>query len=312
MLKNSITKYLSLKDEFGWKFSIKLLLGKLLSNTNSVDKTIEEELMPFYETSLQVPVNEQSCDKLMAWSLWWQGVDGMPEMVKICYQSQIRYVQNEGIEYYLLTKDNVADYVNIPSYILEKVNEGKITLTHLSDIIRILLLEKYGGIWLDLTILFVKPLKFENLCTEFFSININPEQYEPVGYGQKLTQCRWTGFLLATSTKHSFLFAYLKRAILKYWKTHSCLIDYFIMNRLIKLAYTNNSRCKFIIDSVPQTNSNLYRLLPLLNSKYDEATFNCLIEYTSCFKLSYKKKVVKTADGTLTFYGWLYKIFYID
>ncbi|MBQ2600045.1 hypothetical protein II582_01420 [bacterium] len=43
----------------------------------------------------------------------------------------------------MLTQDNYKDYVKLPEFILKKVKEKKITITHLSDIIRMALLKEY-------------------------------------------------------------------------------------------------------------------------------------------------------------------------
>lgn len=52
----------------------------------------------------------------------------------------------------------MAQYVDIPDYILQKYKQGKMTRTHLSDIVRLLLLSKYGGVWIDSTILLTNEL----------------------------------------------------------------------------------------------------------------------------------------------------------
>lgn len=69
----------------------------------------------------------------------------MPEIVKMCYRTQVKYAESNNTKIILLSKDNICDYINIPQVILDKVERKIITLTHFSDIIRIYLLEQYGG-----------------------------------------------------------------------------------------------------------------------------------------------------------------------
>ena len=204
---------------------------------------------------------------------------------------------------HLITRDNISEYVEIPLFIEEKVNKGNITLTHFSDIIRILLLERYGGIWVDSTLFFQKSLMPEYLNLPFYSIKLDPTKHQPVGFGQRLTECKWAGFILSSSCKHSPLFVYLKQSILDYWKNHNTLVDYFIMNRLIKIAYNQSKVVKKEIDLVPYSNNKMYDLKDYLNSIYTEYLYNNIIGDSFCFKLSYKMQLHKLIDGQKTIYG---------
>ena len=82
---------------------------------------------------------------------WWQGLDGAPDIVKSCIASMRRHIGSHPLV--VITRDNVWDYVDIPEYIYEKVERKIITQTQISDIQRIALLERYGGLWLDATIM---------------------------------------------------------------------------------------------------------------------------------------------------------------
>ena len=52
-----------------------------------------------------------------------------------------------------ITEKNYKDYVNMPDYIIRKQQSGEIDLTHFSDILRMMLLARHGGIWMDSTLL---------------------------------------------------------------------------------------------------------------------------------------------------------------
>ncbi len=84
-----------------------------------------------------------------SWVCWWQGLDQAPELVKICVNS-IRKNAG-GHKVIILTEDNYKDYVDMPSWVEEKREKGIISRTHYSDILRLMLLAKYGGVWLDST-----------------------------------------------------------------------------------------------------------------------------------------------------------------
>ena len=47
---------------------------------------------------------------------------------------------------------NIGGLVSFPQHIVEKFNAGKISPTHLSDLLRLELLINYGGVWIDSTV----------------------------------------------------------------------------------------------------------------------------------------------------------------
>ena len=102
------------------------------------------------------------------WSMWWQGEENCPEVVKLCWASMRKHCGSHKL--IIITKDNYQDYVTIPEYILAKVEAGSLLLAHLADIIRVNLLAKYGGLWLDSTIFVAKEIPEEVFSMEFFTI----------------------------------------------------------------------------------------------------------------------------------------------
>lgn len=81
---------------------------------------------------------------------WNRGFNDCPDMVKKCLSSCKKYNSNYNIVE--LDDQNIKKYIEINSLL----NNKNITTTSLSDIIRIMLLKKYGGIWIDATILCLK------------------------------------------------------------------------------------------------------------------------------------------------------------
>jgi len=124
------------------------------------------EAFPDNATGLNEPVYS---GKRYAWSCWWQGMEEAPDLIKTCINSQKRYLPKET-ELIIITQDNYRDYVDFPQWLLDKVEDGKVTLTTFSDVIRASLLYKYGGIWLDSTILLTEPLLLDFWDYDVFTI----------------------------------------------------------------------------------------------------------------------------------------------
>ena len=95
--------------------------------------------------------------------LWFQGFNNAPEIVKLCLQSW-KY-HNPDWNIIELDETVLKNYINIEKY-------SHINLTALSDIVRLFILNKYGGLWIDATTVCKMPLTnwlIDNLKAGFFT-----------------------------------------------------------------------------------------------------------------------------------------------
>lgn len=90
------------------------------------------------------------------WSFW----DGeMPDLVKRCIQSWQHY--NPSYLVIVLDKNSLSKYLNVDIGSLKFANHSpwaKSSAARFSDYVRLNLLARYGGIWMDATIICHKPL----------------------------------------------------------------------------------------------------------------------------------------------------------
>lgn len=153
-------------------------------------REVKQSIQPFMEqfpekvSELNSPV---ASTQIMAWTCWWQGEEQAPDIVKACIESQKKYVPG-GVKHIVITEKNVEDYIILPAYILEKVKAGDITLTTLSDMIRSALLYKYGGFWMDSTLMVLNPLDKEILNYSLYTRNLPETQY--------CSNAMWAGWFL--------------------------------------------------------------------------------------------------------------------
>jgi hypothetical protein len=79
------------------------------------------------------------------WMYWAQGWDAAPEIVKLCRQTWLRRHPDWRIE--SLDAASIKRYVDLGGAL-----DGKtIGVAHLADILRLHLLARYGGVWVDAT-----------------------------------------------------------------------------------------------------------------------------------------------------------------
>ena len=80
-----------------------------------------------------------------------QGLKNAPPISMLCLKSLFRNYSDYQIN--IVTLENASHFVQFPEHIIRKFNEGKISPTHFSDLLRLELLINHGGIWLDSCVL---------------------------------------------------------------------------------------------------------------------------------------------------------------
>lgn len=232
------------------------------------------------------------------WTCWWQGANQAPPLVRACLRRMSQIYPNRVC---LITKDNFQEYIEVPSYILEKVRKGIITFTHFSDILRVGLLAKYGGLWLDATVYCHAPLSEALLQLPVYTCRFSASNYD---YHYPYP-CFWTTFILG-GKKGSRLYSWLWGVIMLYWENYDSVIDYFLFDYIIALLYAQCPDVKDELDQVPVNNEHVLKLMTHINEAYDFQKL-CKLLDNSCFsKLSYKQKSkVLTTDGQKTFFKYI-------
>lgn len=109
-----------------------------------------------YRDVLEAPVEagEQRRSRKV-WVCWLQGFDSAPDLVKACLNSLKRNLS--GYEIVELDESNLREYAQLPDYIEAKYRAGIITRAHYTDLLRVDLLCRHGGIWIDSTVLCTSP-----------------------------------------------------------------------------------------------------------------------------------------------------------
>lgn len=228
------------------------------------------------------------------WIMWWQGDSNMPPIVKACLESVKKHI-SENVKVILLTKDNYSDYVDIPGYIIDKVEKKIISLTHLSDIIRMACIADNGGIWLDATIYVTKTIPDELLTNDFFSLSTKEDCHF-------VSMCKWCGFAIGG---RSAVFDFMKDLFYTHWHKYNSFIDYYFIDYGLRLFYDGSASFKKIVDRNAIFTENLYVLQNNLNKIYDSAIMKHIIESTMFCKLTWKGQMKSSINCKQTFYGHL-------
>lgn len=307
---NKLKKIVLLINDFGFLFTFKYCYYKKIKNYDQFINLVYEYLLNYLEDYINEFNIKQNSQKNFnnsvnkdIWVCWWQGEQYMPEFCKMCYRNIVKNTPKD-YDIHLITKYNFKEYTHIPNYIIDKMENGLITLTQFSDILRQNLLLENGGIWIDASI-WVTPNYISKIDTNlsFWSVRLDGVD-DPNVLGQLISKCKWSGFILYGKPEN-IISKFVYGAMCKYYYDHDSTIDYFIQNMIIRIAYDHIEIIRNQIDKIKPSNKHIYDLYRVMDCPYDEKIWKCYLNDTSIFKLTQKRKYNEYIDRKLTFYGYL-------
>jgi hypothetical protein len=230
------------------------------------------------------------------WIFWWQGIEDAPKVVKMCIERIKKYSGTHPV--IILTKHNYSKYVDLPEYIIEKFNKKYFTITHFSDVLRVALLYKHGGIWMDATLYLTKNISDELCNYSFYTIRHETNSDYHVCKGL------WTSFFLAAN-KGNIAFKYFRDIFFEYLKNENMMICYLLIDCIIALGYENIPIIHQMIEAVPKNNIKVFNLQTILDKEYSSEIYEDMLKKSKIYKLTYRIKFPSIRNGKLTFYGYL-------
>ena len=166
---------------------------------------------------------------------------------------------------------------------MRNLNKGIIPNAHFADYVRIALLEKYGGVWIDATAYLIDALPDYILNADLFCF-----KSEILG---KVCASNW---LIAGAQKHPF-FVQMKSLLEAYWEKENRLISYSIFHLFwfMIVHHCINSQCLWEkVPNFPDINCKL--LQKELFDTYSEERFKQIKRMSCIQKLTYKFPEEKT------------------
>ncbi len=191
-------------------------------------KKVEPALIAKYEpvmrrktTEVKGKSLEHQKDKVIWWC-WLQGFEAAPPIVKACYASVERHLPDYEIK--LIDNINWKEYVKLPGYVVEKWEKGRIPAAMFTDLLRLELLIRYGGTWMDSTVLSTGNIN-ENQNVKYLDANLFLFQYTQQG-SLPVSISNW--FISACSNNEVLMVQ--REMLYAYWKDYDCVLDYYIFH----------------------------------------------------------------------------------
>lgn len=287
LIKKSISQKTLFTDIYGYSltktgFADKYLAGQLTmyKSYSWLKKHFENDLKQI-EVELPKKQNGEVAEKRV-WICWLQGMENAPRIVQECYESVCYWMKDWKIT--VITDDNMDEYVEFPDYIVNKWRAGIISNTHLSDLLRLELLVRYGGLWLDSTTYMTEAMPSYITDSDFFVYRNGWMDMEMINMGSWLMYSKYKNNIILSETQ-SLLYGY--------WKKYNYIKNYFLMHIFFRMVTDENPKLWNQVPMINHIDSHL--LMQELPKQYDENRCKQIMQLTPIHKLTYK---VETSKGT--------------
>lgn len=229
---------------------------KILAAHKRVAK-ICEALIKEYESAHVdfdlTPKKQFDSDRII-WQYWAQGYDDVPKIVRDCLDSVDKYAADYTVV--RLDDDNLADYLDIPEYVQAK--RASYSIAHFSDLLRLMLLAVYGGIWIDATIMLSGVIPETYLLQDLFVFRRDPNEPDQkywrntyayyFGWSKGFKVNMLNSFII--SKKSNKTITDLCNLMLLWWKKNDSLPDYFFF-QILFYVYAPKDVCPIVSDTLP-------------------------------------------------------------
>ena len=210
------------------------------------------------------------------WTLWLQGEDKAPPLVKACFRSIRKNCKQELV---VLDENTIWDYITLPPEIVEKRKAGKIKHAHFADICRVELLYEHGGVWLDSTGFATSAIPEWILDEDFFVYMAGQNVGSPYSYMQNC-------FIRAR--KGAYLLDAWRAMILDFWIHENHNFDYFMHQLIFKTLVENDERAKKYFAKMPHVDQDpthalwwAYGAKPFDKKVFDDVTRDSFFQKTT-------------------------------
>lgn len=194
-------------------------------------------------------VQEPRAIPSVIWMLWDSGWNDAPYMQKSCMQSWKQH--NPEYQVRALNLTQAVQLINRSAFVSDYAWNNLATIQAKSDIIRILLLARYGGVWADASLLCMEPLHtWLNTSKEFVAYIRRDRKVKP---WHEPWVASW---FLATQTD-SYMIQTIKKAVITFWiNQKGAKYEYYWLHRIVTSLYKSDMKFREHFDGMQKMSAN--------------------------------------------------------
>ena len=252
---------------------------------------LREKYLPVVEETIarytDCPVSGEKSD--IIWFCWLQGLENAPEVVKKCFASIKKHLSDREVR--VIDSTNVGKYITLPEIIRKRHEKGQIPPALYSDMIRLELLIKYGGTWIDSTVLCTG----RNFPSEYLDSDLFLFQYTRPGTSEFNGISNW----FISSCRNHPLLIMLRNLLCRYWEDFDCTLNFFIFHMFFSMIVKERPS---LVENMPLGNSRDCLVLEhLLGKPFDASQYEKIVSKSAFHKLTYR-----LSPGTMNSVGTYY------
>ncbi len=252
-----------------------------------------------YENTFTIPY---------VWQCWLQGHENAPKIVRTCLKS----IKNEhgNLKIKILDVKNIHNFITIPKHILEKYAKGYICHAHFTDYVRVALLAKYGGTWIDATVFLTDKIPQNIFEQEFFAFkfppwcDLNSLPALEIIFSEKTRKLDMRAFSnwFMHAKSNNRLIKLIKVFLEEYWARENAPFDYFMFHFFATYIILKDAHCGNIFKNMFEINSAYAHLLQqCLLQSYDANLYAQIQASSPIHKLMHNFTEEIQADTFITF-----------
>jgi hypothetical protein len=167
------------------------------------------------------------------WTLWLQGWEAAPPIVRACRATWEN--RNPGWEVRALTQESLGEYRSAVPPIRPEIPRAAY-----SDLVRVNLLSRFGGVWADATAYCTRPLAgwIDHVTASGF-------------FAFRPAQPRMLSTWFLAASQDSYLLRAWADLANEYWTDRTALGEYFWLHQLFADAYSGDPKVRQCWDAVP-------------------------------------------------------------
>ncbi|MFC7527715.1 capsular polysaccharide synthesis protein [Actinoplanes sp. GCM10030250] len=226
-----------------------------------------EQIRTQAEQRLAAPVTSTFDQPIFMY--WAQGFTEAPPVVQACLAAL--KANNPGSRVHEITDANVRNYVDVPE-------DLALDRRHFSDVLRLLLLEKFGGVWVDATCYVTEPLR---------------PRVDAALAGSGVFAFNYTGPFISNwflaARPDSYVLHLWRAAALLWWELRGTAADNFLYHHIFEMLHHLDERFRLEWNTGTRLNSKPpHALQAVMFRPYDPDTYQMIVEGAFAHKLQYK------------------------
>lgn len=268
-------------------------ISKIIDDQGRVSDYLLREYINPYLLSVKESIQVLNTREKIVWQYWDTGLEKAPKIVKASMNSVSKNLP-KGYQHILLSDESIREYVDLPEWVIQKhATNPSFRTPFFSDILRLFLLEKYGGVWVDATIFMSSEIPRSVLSSSFFVFyrgseppnSIIYEKFNPMYFswrtGFKVRMCN---SFIVSNKAHPFVSA-LKELLLRYWSRENEFMHYFIFQILFEELINAFPFCN--VQWRHEDDLNIHKMLFEVKNIYNEIDWERLCNTCFVHKLTY-------------------------